>query len=249
MRITSCGITDVGRARSHNEDQIRLSSDQRTLIVADGMGGHMAGDVASALAADAVEQHLAGARALLANSDLPTVEETMLCAVEAAQTRVLTAGQDQEPGRQMGSTLIVGIVHGDELLTCHVGDVRCYVRSGTELKAITRDHSVVAELVAAGKLAAEQAHRHATKNQILQAIGMPSGFDPDINHRSLVPGDRVLLCSDGLWEMLTDQEIASIIGAEGSMRQLATQLVDRANDAGGNDNISVILYEHRPDAC
>lgn len=241
-----CAITDVGRARGHNEDQIRLSSDQRTLIVADGMGGHMAGDVASALAADAVEAHLAGARQSLMHSDVPAAEETMLCAVEAAQTRVLIAGQDQEPGRQMGSTLIVALIHGDMLLTCHVGDVRCYVRSGSDLRAITRDHSVVAELVAAGKLAAEQAHRHATKNQILQAIGMPTGFDPDLNRHCLAPGDRVLLCSDGLWEMLSDQEIAGIVGGAGSMRQLATELVDRANDAGGNDNISVILYEHRP---
>jgi len=208
------------------------------------MGGHMAGDVASTLAADAVEEHLAGARAVLMNGDVPAAEETMLCAVEAAQTRVLTAGQDQEPGRQMGSTLIVAVVHGDMLLTCHVGDVRCYVRSGNQLQAITRDHSVVAELVAAGKLAAEQAHRHATKNQILQAIGMPMGFDPDMNRRLLAPGDRVLLCSDGLWEMLSDHEIASIVGGAGSMRQLATELVDRANEAGGNDNISVILYEH-----
>jgi protein phosphatase len=240
-----CAITDVGRTRTHNEDQVRLSSDRRTLIVADGMGGHMAGDVASAMAADTVEEHLAGARPTLADSDVATVEEAMLCAVEAAQTRVLAAGQDQERGRQMGSTLIVAIIHGDSLLTCHVGDVRCYVLSGTQLRAITRDHSVVAELVAAGKLPAEQAHLHATKNQVLQAIGMLVGFDPDINRSALEPGDRVLLCSDGLWEMLPDREITSILDAQGSMQQLATQLVDRANDAGGKDNISVILYEHR----
>jgi PPM family protein phosphatase len=243
-----CGITDVGRMRTHNEDQIRLSSDRRTLIVADGMGGHMSGDVASAMAADAVEAHLAGARPGLAESDITTVEETLLCAVEAAQTRVLAAGQDQERGRQMGSTLIVAIIHGDVLLTCHVGDVRCYVLSGTQLRAVTRDHSVVAELVAAGKLPAEQAHLHATKNQVLQAIGMLAGFDPDINQQTLALGDRVLLCSDGLWEMLPDPEIVSIVRGQGSMQQLATQLVDRANEAGGNDNISVILYEHRSQA-
>jgi len=239
-----CAVTDTGRVRSHNEDQVRVSSDPRILIVADGMGGHMSGDVASALAATAVEEHLAAERSALDADDVQTVELTMLEALEAAQERVLAAGQDQERNRQMGSTLILGLIHADLLLTCHVGDVRGYVWNGMELKALTRDHSVVAELVAAGQLAAEQAHLHAAKNQVLQAVGMHVGFDPDLNRQPLKSGDRVLLCSDGLWEMLSNQEIASIVGGAGSMAELATQLVDRANDAGGRDNISVILYEH-----
>jgi protein phosphatase len=243
-----CAISDVGLTRTHNEDQVRVASDRRTLIVADGMGGHLSGDVASSLATTAVAEHLLAASPSLAESDEPTVEKTMLAAFEAAQARVVAAGKDQERSRQMGSTLILGRIHGDLLLTCHVGDVRGYVWSGTQLRAVTQDHSVVARLVATGQLAAEQAHLHVAKNQVLQAIGMPTGFNPDINRCALKAGDRVLLCSDGLWEMLSDQQIASVVGARGSMQELATQLVDRANEAGGRDNISVILYEHRSEA-
>ena len=243
-----CAISDVGLTRSHNEDQVRVEGDHRTLIVADGMGGHMSGDIASSLATSAVAEHLLAATPSLADSDEPTVEKTMLAAFDAAQARVVDAGKDQERSRQMGSTLILGRIHGDQLLTCHVGDVRCYVWSGAALRALTQDHSVVARLVATGQLSAEQAHTHAAKNQVLQAIGMPAGFNPDINRCALKAGDRVLLCSDGLWEMLSDQQIASVIGGLGSMQELATQLVDRANEAGGRDNISVILYEHRSEA-
>ena len=243
-----CAVTDTGRVRSHNEDQVRVSSSPHVLIVADGMGGHMSGDVASALAATSVEEYLASASAALNGDDVQTVELTMLEALESAQERVLAAGQDQERNRQMGSTLILALIHANLLLTCHVGDVRCYVWDGTELKALTRDHSVVAELVASGQLAAEQAHLHAAKNQVLQAVGMHVGFDPDLNRQPLEQGNRVLLCSDGLWEMLSNQEIASIVGGAGTIQELATQLVDRANDAGGRDNISVILYEHRSGA-
>ena len=240
-----CAITDVGQARERNEDVVHLSEDGRIMIVADGMGGHDAGEVASAMAVATIAEHLGAVIASLpGNDDGSALVQAMRSALEAAQDRVLAAGNMQEGGHGMGCTLILACLQGDTLYLCHVGDTRAYLWSEGELRALTRDHSVLAELLATGELTAEQARGHTSKNEVLQAIGMPAGFDPDINVCPLRSGERVLLCSDGLWDMLSDQEIASVAGTDGSMRQLATLLVDRANDAGGHDNISVVLYEH-----
>jgi len=240
-----CAITDVGRGKSHNEDLVHLSGDGRLMAVADGMGGHASGQAASALAILVVSECL---QPLLASSEFPdtgSLESEMRRAMDEAQCRVLAEGRDQAAGEAMGCTMIVACTRGNTLYTCHVGDVRAYLWKGGELCALTRDHSVVAELVAAGELTPDQARSHPAKNEVLQAVGMPDGFEPSMNEAALDPGDRVLLCSDGLWESLSDHEISAIVGGEGSMRQIATQLVDRANDGGGRDNISVLMYEHK----
>jgi serine/threonine protein phosphatase PrpC len=241
-----CAITDVGRVRGHNEDAFYVSDDGTVWIVADGMGGHEAGEVASALAIEAIRAFFLQRHELNADDDSDSVERLLVESLEAAQRKVLEASQGHETDRQMGCTILIGCLRGDQLYTCHAGDVRCYVWSGTELQALTRDHSVVATLVAGGQLTADQARVHPQKNEVLQAIGMPYGIVPDVNSRVLQAGDRVLLCSDGLWEALSDREIAAVVGSDGTMRQLATQLVNRANAAGGPDNITVVLYEHQP---
>ena len=145
----------------------------------------------------------------------------------------------------MGCTLAVAsLVSGLE--TCHVGDVRCYIQRGDVLYQVTRDHSTVAALVEVGELTSEEARVHPNKNEVLQAIGMPSGVWPDVNHADLAPRDRILLCSDGLWEALPQQDIESVLVSDGTMRQPVTQLVDRANDEGGHGNITAILCEVPP---
>ncbi len=240
-----CAISDVGRAREHNEDVVHLSDDGRLMILADGMGGYAAGEVAAALAVAAITEHLDAAVGSLKDATGDALPLAMQAAMNAAQQRVLAVAESQEGKKDMGCTLIQACIRGDTLHTCHVGDVRAYLWRGQTLRVLTRDHSVVAELIAAGDLAPDQARAHPAKNVVLRAIGMASGFEADLTTCSLQDSDRVLLCSDGLWEMLSDQEIADVIGTEGSMRQIAMQLVDRANDAGGADNISVALYEHK----
>jgi protein phosphatase len=228
--------------RDHNEDALYLSEDGRLLLVADGMGGYEAGEVASALAIDAAAQFVTAEQRKVIDPNVQPVEPLLIGALDAAHRKVIEASSTPQGHHDMGSALILAYFESDRLYTCHVGDVRCYVLSGATFQQITRDHSVVGALVQSGQLTPEEARVHPKKNEILQAIGMPCGIVPEVNTRSLANGDRVLLCSDGLWEALPEAEIHSIVEWEGTMRQLATQLVDRANDAGGYDNITVVLY-------
>ena len=239
-----CALTDVGRVRDHNEDTFYLSEDGRIFVVADGMGGHEAGEVASALAVQAVADFFTGERQQAMTSVAKPIAPLLLEAVKEAHCSVLEASQHRQGCRGMGTTLMLAYIQDDQLYTCHVGDVRCYLRTATGLEQLTRDHSVVETLVQAGMLTSAEARVHPRKNEILQALGMPHGITPSVNARMLAPGDCVLLCSDGLWEALADEEIEAIVDWQGTTRQRAIQLVDRANDAGGRDNITVVLYEH-----
>jgi protein phosphatase len=208
------------------------------------MGGYAAGEVASALAVEVLVQFFTVERQQAIDSGVEPIEPLLLEAFAAAHSQVLETSRSREGCRGMGATLILAYVHGDQLSTCHVGDVRCYVRSAAGLEQLTRDHSLVGALVQAGELTPEEARVHPRKNEILQAVGLSNGIVPEVSSRTLGNGDRVLLCSDGLWEALSDEEICSIVDWDGSMRQRATQLVNRANEAGGHDNITVVLYEH-----
>jgi protein phosphatase len=239
-----CAITDVGRVRDHNEDTFHVSEDGRLLVVADGMGGHEAGEVASTMAVETVVEFFGPKLQQATDSSAESIEPLLVEAFMTAHRKVLETARSREGCRGMGTTLILACVHGDRLYTCHVGDVRCYVRTVDRFEQITQDHSLVGALVQAGELTSEEARVHPRKNEILQAVGLSNGIVPEVSSRTLGNGDRVLLCSDGLWEALSDEEICSIVDWDGSMRQRAIQLVDRANEAGGHDNITVVLYEH-----
>jgi protein phosphatase len=214
------------------------------MAVADGMGGHQAGDVASNLALAAVADYLTADRLATRAPEDESGASLLAEAIEVAHRRVLEAGDQSTTEPRMGATLILARVVGDHLHTCHVGDVRCYLRTATGLVQITRDHSVVGSLVQNGQLTPEQARAHPNRHEVLQAVGMPLSIQPETHVMKLSAGDRVILCSDGLWEAIADSEIAEIVDWDGTMRQRAMQLVDRANEAGGHDNITVVLYEH-----
>ena len=239
-----CAITDVGRERNHNEDTFAIADEGRLLVVADGLGGHAAGGVASALAVDTLVEYLAAERLNAVDRGEAEIEKVLIAAFEQADVKVREAAQSGTGRQGMGTTLIAARIRRDQLHTCHVGDVRCYVRNAEALRSVTQDHSIVGLLTRAGQLTPEEARVHPEKGTILQAIGTPMVLDPEVHSTPLHAGDLVLLCSDGLWEALSDEEINAILAWEGSMRQRATQLVDRANEAGGPDNITVVLYEH-----
>ena len=144
----------------------------------------------------------------------------------------------------MGTTLIAACVLGDQLVICHVGDVRAYLRTSQGIEQITRDHTIVGALVQTGEITPDEARVHPEKNALLQAIGLPEGFVPGVNSRTLQDEDIVLLCSDGLWEALSDQEIDAILMDQESLAERAASLIRASNESGGWDNISVALYQH-----
>ena len=169
---------------------------------------------------------------------------SLIQAFSDAQDLVVHRGQNCAECRGMGSTAIAGVVDGEALHLCHVGDTRGYHFSQGRLRRLTNDHSLVWRLVMAGLLTPDQARVHPERGKITQAIGMQAGVKPDVTSVALIPGDRVLLCSDGLWEAMADHDIGTIVGSNGSMLELASTLVDKANAASGQDNITAVLYEH-----
>jgi protein phosphatase len=239
-----CGITDIGKRRGNNEDDYFLSADSNFWIVADGMGGHAAGEIASAMTIQAIVDAMSSPTARR-----PWVEELsdrnrLVEAFADANDRVAGHGLSNRGCHGMGSTAIAGIVNGECLHLCHVGDTRGYHFSEGQFRRLTNDHSLMWELVMSGQITSEQARSHPQRGKITQAIGMLSGIKPELTSVVLKPSDRVLLCSDGLWEALADQEIGGIVASNGSMLELASTLADRANASSGQDNVTAVLYEH-----
>ncbi len=239
-----CAITDVGQVRDHNEDLYYVAPDCAWFVVADGMGGHEAGEVAAELAIKAIVEHLTAER-IAAAATRSEIGSLLLDAVHAAHDLVWEENRKRQDGKEMGCTLVLGCLSAG-LVTCHVGDSRCYVLHEGVLRQITHDHSAVGALVEAGQLTPEEARVHPDKNVVLQAIGTSGGVLPDVNAAELFPGDRILLCSDGLWEELPHAGLEAVAASDGTVRQVATLLVDRANEAGGFDNITAVLCEVLP---
>jgi PPM family protein phosphatase len=238
-----CAVTDIGRLRANNEDTYLLSDGGELWIVADGMGGHAAGEVASALTVKAIADAIYTSDKGPPSFE-PSVHRARLTEAFAyASTIVFSHGLTNKECEGMGSTAIAGLMNGEALHLCHVGDARGYHLSKGKFRRVTNDHSLVWQLVMSGLLDSDQARLHPHRGRVTQAIGMAS-IRPDITSLMLKPADRVLLCSDGLWEALPEPEIAEIVASTGAMLELASMLVDRANAASGKDNITAVLYEH-----
>ena len=238
-----CAVTDVGRLRANNEDTYLLSHGGGLWIVADGMGGHAAGEVASALTVEAIADAM-HTTDTSAPSSRPAVHRARLLEAFAyASTVVFSRGLANKDCEGMGSTALAGLMNGASLHLCHVGDARAYHLSKGKFRRVTNDHSLVWQLVMSGLLNPEQARLHPYRGRVTQAIGMES-VRPEVTSLMLKAADRVLLCSDGLWEALPEPAIGEVVASNGSMLELASMLVDRANAESGKDNITAILYEH-----
>ncbi len=221
--------TDVGRVRDGNEDAYLVDDAMGLIAVADGMGGHRAGEVASATALEALRAAINGGRPL---------RESIEDANDAVYTKSLT----DTSLRGMGTTLTAGtLVAGDTLLVGHVGDSRAYLLHDGELRQVTDDHSLVEELVREGRLTADEAAVHPQRSIITRALGVDASVEVDVYPVELVPGDRLLLCSDGLTGMVQPDDIAATLRRESDPARAAAQLVDAANAAGGEDNITVVV--------
>ncbi len=231
MRIAVGARTDVGRGRPANEDNYLAPPDGRLFAVADGMGGHRAGEVASATAIDALQAAFARGAAL---------DE----AVGEANAAVFEKASANLDMRGMGTTLTAAaLLDGDVLLLGHVGDSRAYLWRHGDVIQITEDHSLVEQLVREGRLRPEEAAVHPQKAIITRALGIDPEVEVDTYPVKLRPGDRVILCSDGLTNMVADSAIAAVLGRQRDPQLAAETLVDMANEAGGDDNITVVVID------
>lgn len=223
-------LSDRGRHRELNEDAYVVNPPY--FAVADGMGGAQAGEVASQLAADAVREH---------RPNLPP-EERLAAIAREANRRIYSLAARDERRRGMGTTLTAALVNGDEVAIGHVGDSRAYRWRDGRLEQLTRDHSLVAELQRSGQLTPEAAEQHPQRSVITRALGPEADVEVDTYTVPARAGDVFLLCSDGLTTMLSDDEIAAILERARDLEDAAQTLVRAANQSGGRDNITVILF-------
>jgi serine/threonine protein phosphatase PrpC len=230
------GVTDPGRVRDHNEDAIRWDAPGGWAILADGMGGHLAGEVASALAIDTIAGQLS---ALQLDGPGP-VREALQEAVAVANRTIHEQAQADIRYHNMGTTVVVTLFH-DNLLSCaHVGDSRLYRYNTEGFELLSHDHSLVQELVDEGFISREEAASSVHKNVITRALGLQETVEVDVLEVAATAGDLFLLCSDGLTDKIPDEQLAQFLGEE-SLEEMAKALVAEANARGGEDNISAIL--------
>jgi PPM family protein phosphatase len=239
-------LTDSGVVREKNEDSFSIIRNQDdgsvVIIVADGMGGHRAGGMASKLTCDMVE-HEFQQRIQKGNIVDENIEELLKQITEKANRELLDVASKDDETKGMGTTLTVMVLAGHELIISHVGDSRVYFAGETGLEQITVDHSYVQELLDNGTITWEEALTHPSRNVITRAIGGDQSIDTDIYRRNINPKEMFLACTDGLTNMLTDEEIYDVIQGEGDVSCKAKALIDLANNKGGTDNITVVLVQ------
>lgn len=239
VRWEVVSATDVGRVRAHNEDAVLTDAARGLVLVADGMGGHAAGEIASHLAVETV--HTALAHAVDSQTRENPLERAMEAAVLAAGEAIAARAEDDPRCRGMGTTLLACVLDSDgSFRLAHIGDSRAYRFRDDVLEQLTHDHTWVQREVDAGRLSAARARRHPLSNVITRALGADSREAPDLIRGDLRPGDLLLLATDGLTGMVDDPDLAVIL-RDAPFGDLPALLVDAANDAGGTDNVSAAV--------
>ena len=240
--------TDAGMVRSHNEDSISSLLPQGLVVLADGMGGYSAGEVASGMATTVITTELKQVLEAHPPYELdgpggqPIAQKLIREQIAKANTSIFQASQSQPQYAGMGTTLVVGLFYDNKVTVAHIGDSRLYRLRGSEFSQITRDHSLLQEQIDAGMLTREQAKTSTNKNLVTRALGIDPTVEPELHDYETQPGDIYLLCSDGLCDMVSDEDIAMALETiGGNLNLCAQQLVQMANDNGGRDNVSVIL--------
>jgi serine/threonine protein phosphatase PrpC len=242
MTIEIHAAVDPGRARSNNEDAVATDAAARLAVLADGMGGYNAGEVASSMVTTFVGTELGRwLREASSQASDAEVRRAMDICVDNANRAIFNAANSNPQYAGMGTTLVVAVFRDNRLLLGHVGDSRCYRLRGGRLQQITRDHSLLQEQIDAGLITPEQAAFSANKNLVTRAVGVEDTVLLETHQHDVLPGDVYVMCSDGLSDMLDDARIAQVLQAHDSLETSSHALIDAANDAGGKDNISVIL--------
>ncbi len=239
--MKSYSITDVGQKRTVNQDFVFTSETPvgnlpNLFVVADGMGGHKAGDFASSYA---VEVLLSTIR----EDENSNPVKIIRAAIENANTQLLREASDNETMSGMGTTMVLVTIVGHYAYVANVGDSRLYLVDENKISQITKDHSLVEEMVRMGEISRDDARNHPDKNIITRALGAGRDVDVDFFDIRLTPGDILLLCSDGLSNMAPDEDIRQVIRTSETLEETGRRLVSMANDNGGRDNIAVVLVE------
>ncbi len=293
LKLLAAAKTDVGRQREQNEDSpylyISEELERGLFIVADGMGGYRAGEVASKLAVQKISEALKSF--LIPISDQPTIklsplsdaaladqatikldtsksdeqvakpkktsklaetpaiktiEDSLKAAVRQANRAIISYGEEQTGARGLGCTVTSALIQDDQAFIVNIGDSRTYLLRNGELTALTRDHSLVQRLVEEKQITPDDVYTHPQRNLIYRSLGAGhKSVEPDVFHQTLQHGDTLLLCSDGLWEMVRRQDLISILQQEDDPQHLCDRLIDMANDHGGEDNITAVVVQVR----
>lgn len=247
MIFEYAGVTDPGLLRDNNEDALALAPEQGVAVLADGMGGYNAGEIASAMAVAHIKTELTQwLHNTPAQRSSGETRRAMQACVLRANTSIYNAANANPQFSGMGTTVVVGVFETGRVLLAHVGDSRAYVWRGGQLIQLTRDHSLLQEQLDAGLLTPEQARVATHKNLVTRALGVEEGVMVDVMEHQPQAGDVYLMCSDGLTDMLEDADVARVLSLRLDLQERAQALVRAANAAGGRDNISVILIGPKP---
>ena len=247
MRITSCGITDVGMKRTNNEDNYLVNDELNLFVCCDGMGGHVGGEYASAIAVNTVEEVLAN---IESNPDIELPDagsdpverarEKVRYAIRLAGKRIYEKATAEPEYKGMGTTALALLIDDKNFFIAHVGDSRGYILRDGRIEQLTEDHSLVNEKVKAGVLTPEEAKTHKLRNIITRSLGYMEEVEVDLQVRAVRRGDKFMLCSDGLSNHVSTAEIGEIVARHGPQKS-ARKLIQLACDRGGDDNITVVV--------
>lgn len=245
--------SDPGQVREHNEDSIASAVDLGLVVLADGMGGYNAGEVASAMVTSRMVEGVAALLPTLveptsseidADSRISAIESLLRDQLLSANAAIYDAAQKDARCEGMGTTVVACLFHQHLVTVLHVGDSRLYRLRGDELRAITRDHSLLQEQIDAGLITQEEAHLSNNKNLITRAVGVLPEVEPEVHTYAVEPDDIYMLCTDGLFGMVAEEEMQMTLSAlRANLELTAGQLVQAANDMGGMDNVSLILVQ------
>ncbi|MFO1518536.1 MAG: Stp1/IreP family PP2C-type Ser/Thr phosphatase [bacterium] len=248
MKIESYGISNVGMKRGQNEDNYLLNDELQLYVVADGMGGHLGGEFASKMAVSTVEevvQRLSNPEATQihgVNSGEVAYGERLRFAIKEAGRRIFDQALYDESLKGMGTTTVAMLINETRAYIANVGDSRGYFIRGNKIEQITEDHSLVGEQVKAGIISVSDAKSHRLKNIITRSVGYQEDVESDLSVKDLRPGDKILLCSDGLSNLVEDEEICKMLGSY-PLQEACNRLIDLANERGGDDNITIVSIQ------
>lgn len=242
--LVMTGRSDTGMVREHNEDCFLIMPENGFALLADGMGGHLAGEVASAMAVDKVAQHLMNSlHTGKARGKQEVVPDSALLtdAIKAANRAIHESSIHRPEQAGMGTTIVAVTFRNNHLTVAHVGDSRLYRFRNGQLSQVTEDHSMVQELLRRGLITPEEARTSANKNLVTRALGVDPIVEVDVREQPVENGDLYLLCSDGLNDVLTDEEIAAALASTDELETVTRNLVSEVNARGGPDNVSIVL--------